>query len=155
MATATVKTKSTKDEADILTLIEALHKAHHDKDAAAIAAPFAPPAAVFDLSPPLVQDGVSAERKQAWLDTWETPIDLESRDFKLTVSGDFAFVYGFLRMTGAPKAAGRTNSFWMRITVCLERVGSAWQIVHEHTSVPFYMDGSLRPAFDLSPETLN
>ena len=23
--------------------------------------------------------------------------------------------------------------------------------VHEHTSVPFYMDGSLRPAFDLEP----
>jgi hypothetical protein len=24
-------------------------------------------------------------------------------------------------------------------------------VVHAHTSVPFYMDGSLRPAFDLQP----
>jgi hypothetical protein len=27
-------------------------------------------------------------------------------------------------------------------------------IVHEHASVPFYMDGSNRPAFDLTPESL-
>jgi len=26
-------------------------------------------------------------------------------------------------------------------------------VVHEHTSVPFYMDASLRPAFDLKPES--
>ena len=39
----------------------------------------------------------------------------------------------------------------MRATVCLHREGGAWRIVHEHESVPFYMDGSLRPAFDLKP----
>jgi len=35
--------------------------------------------------------------------------------------------------------------------VCLRREEGDWRIVHEHTSVPFYMDGSLRPAFDLKP----
>jgi ketosteroid isomerase-like protein len=39
----------------------------------------------------------------------------------------------------------------MRETVCLLREDGQWKIVHEHTSVPFYMDGSLRPAFDLEP----
>lgn len=40
----------------------------------------------------------------------------------------------------------------MRETLCLERQGSGeWKIVHEHTSVPFYMDATLRPAFDLEP----
>jgi ketosteroid isomerase-like protein len=39
----------------------------------------------------------------------------------------------------------------MRATVSLRRHQGGWQIVHEHTSVPFYMDGSLRPAFDLQP----
>jgi ketosteroid isomerase-like protein len=39
----------------------------------------------------------------------------------------------------------------MRWTVCLKRAGGAWQIAHEHTSVPFYMDGTFRPAFDLQP----
>jgi ketosteroid isomerase-like protein len=27
----------------------------------------------------------------------------------------------------------------------------AWKIAHEHTSVPFYMDGSFRAAIDLKP----
>jgi ketosteroid isomerase-like protein len=26
-----------------------------------------------------------------------------------------------------------------------------WKVTHEHTSVPFYMDGTDRPAFDLRP----
>ena len=35
--------------------------------------------------------------------------------------------------------------------MALRREENGWQIVHEHVSVPFYMDGSLRPAFDLQP----
>jgi ketosteroid isomerase-like protein len=38
-----------------------------------------------------------------------------------------------------------------RATLCLLRAGGSWRIVHERTCVPFYMDGSLRPAFDLNP----
>jgi ketosteroid isomerase-like protein len=54
-------------------------------------------------------------------------------------------------MDGNKKGVDQRVSFWMRETLCLLRKGEAWQIVHEHTSVPFYMDGSLRPAFDLQP----
>ena len=39
----------------------------------------------------------------------------------------------------------------MRATVCLRKSAGGWKIVHEHESVPFYMDESLRPAFDLEP----
>jgi len=142
---------ATKDEADILALLETLHQAHHDKDGAAIAAVYAPDAAVFSLAPPLTHHGVDPVEKQAWLNSWETPVDLEARAFKITVSGDFAFCHGFLRMSGTKKGAEGTVSFWMRETVCLERQEAGWLIVHEHASVPFYMDGSLRPAFDLKP----
>jgi ketosteroid isomerase-like protein len=138
-------------ESEIVALIDSLHQAHHDKNAAGIAAAYTPDAPIFDLSPPLAQDGAKIERKQPWLDTWDGPIDLASRDLKITVSGDTAFGHGFLRMTGTPKAAGRQIDFWMRATYCFERKSGAWRIVHEHTSVPFYMDGSLRPAFDLRP----
>ncbi len=154
---ATVKDQSvlnqptSKDEADILAVIESVGKAHHDKDAAAIIAPYAPDAAVFDLAPPLSRK-MDLQEKEAWLATWDGPIERESRDFNITLSGDFAFCHGFYRLGGAPKSAGRAISFWMRATVCLHREPGAWQIVHEHTSVPFYMDGSLRPAFDLEPE---
>ena len=132
-------------------LVETIDKAHHSKDTDAIVAPYAQDAVVCDLAPPLCHRGTDLQAKQAWLDTWEGPIDRESRDLNITVSGDFAFCHGFYRLGGTPKAAGRPISFWMRATVCLNRDGGAWRIVHEHTSVPFYMDGSLRPAFDLQP----
>ncbi|MFZ0744367.1 MAG: nuclear transport factor 2 family protein [Terracidiphilus sp.] len=156
MTTATLNEKSTrihnaKDESDILALIERALRARHDKDAAAIVAPYAQDAAVYNLAPPLSHHGVDQKETQAWLDTWATPIDLESRDFSVTVSGDFAFCYGFLRMRGTKKGTEGKVDFWMRETLCLERAGGGWRIVHEHTSVPFYMDGTLRPAFDLQP----
>jgi ketosteroid isomerase-like protein len=151
MSTATLQPQSSKGEADIRALVESIHTAHHNKDAAAIVAPYAQDAVVCDLAPPLSHRGMDLQSKRAWLDTWEEPIDRESRDLNITVSGDFAFCHGFYRLSGTPKAAGRPISFWMRATVCLHRDAGAWRIVHEHTSVPFYMDGSLRPAFDLQP----
>jgi ketosteroid isomerase-like protein len=148
--TAPVRPASS-DKADILSLLEARHLAHHAKDGAAIAAAYAPDAVVFSLAPPLIHHGVDPHEKQAWLDSWATPIDMESRDFTLTVSGDLAYGHGFLRMSGTKKGAEGKVSFWMRSTVCLERQSGQWHIVHDHVSVPFYMDGSLRPAFDLQP----
>jgi ketosteroid isomerase-like protein len=151
MSTTMPSTHISIAEAEIRALIDSIHEAHHQKDAAAIAEPYAWDAVIFDLSPPLAHPGVTVERKQPWLDSWDTPIELESRDLKVTVSGDSAFGYGFLRMSGTPRMAGRPVDFWMRATYCFQRTAQGWQIVHEHTSVPFYMDGSLRPAFDLRP----
>ena len=151
MLIATLKDQASKDEADILALVQAIDEAHHNKDAAAIVAPYAQDSVICDLAPPLSHRGMGLQAKKAWLDTWEGPIDRESHDFNVTVSGDFAFCHGFYRLGGTPKAAGRPISFWMRATVCLHRDAGTWRIIHEHTSVPFYMDGSLRPAFDLQP----
>jgi ketosteroid isomerase-like protein len=151
MAIATQSIGNATDLADITRVLDSLYQAHHEKNAAAIAAPYAADARLFTLSPPLDQRGISVEEQQAWLDTWEGPVDLRSSDMQITVSGDFAFCHGFVQMSGTPKSAGRHMSFWMRSTVCLRRDGGTWRIVHDHVSVPFYMDGSERPAFDLKP----
>ncbi|MGA2216699.1 MAG: nuclear transport factor 2 family protein [Terracidiphilus sp.] len=155
MSTATLNAHVSKagseDEADILALVASMLRANHDKNAAVFSATFAPDAAVFNLAPPLVHHGINLEEKQAWYDSWTTPVDVEARDLKVSVSGDLAFCHGFLRLTGTKKGAEGGVNFWMRETLCLERQGSEWKIVHEHTSVPFYMDGTLRPAFDLRP----
>jgi ketosteroid isomerase-like protein len=95
--------------------------------------------------------GIDVDETQAWLDTWATPITIEPRDFTVTIAGDSAFAYGYMRMQGLKKGADHEVNFWMRETLCLERDGGGWRIVHEHTSVPFYMDASTRPAFDLEP----
>ena len=154
MSTATLNvsvSSTSKDAGQIRDLVESMLKANHDKNVTAFAAPFAPDAVVFNLAPPLVHHGIDIKEKQAWYDSWATPVDLESRDLKVTVRGDLAFCHGYLRMTGTKKGAEGQVSFWMRETLCFERQGSEWKIVHEHTSVPFYMDGTLRPAFDLQP----
>ena len=42
---------------------------------------------------------------------------------------------------------------WLGATVGLRKTGDGWKVTHEHTSVPFYMAGTDRPAFDLRPVT--
>src|ERR1700727_217502 len=108
-------TSTSADEPEIRGLIAKLHQAHHDKDAAAIASAYTPDAALFTLAPPLAHSGVNLKEKQAWLDTWDGPIELESSDLKVTVSGNAAFAHGFVQMKGTPKMAGREISFWMRL----------------------------------------
>jgi ketosteroid isomerase-like protein len=139
------------DQDAIQAIIENLRQALFDKNVARFAAQFAPGAAIFNLAPPLTHRGIDREEKQAWFESWSTPIDLELRDFKITIRGDLAVCYGLLRMAGSKRGAPSPVNFWMRETLCLERHSSGWHIVHEHTSVPFYMDQSTRPAFDLQP----
>lgn len=150
MATATM-IGTTQDKADVLELIARMARARYEKNASAIAAPYAQGAAIFNLAPPLVHHGIDLKETQAWLDTWAGPITIEPRDFMVTVSGDMAFAQGYMRMQGRKKGADHDVNFWMRETLCLERTGAGWRIAHEHTSVPFYMDATPRPAFDLVP----
>ena len=39
------------------------------------------------------------------------------------------------------------------MTTALARAGDGWRVIHDHVSVPFYMDGSDRAAIDLEPQT--
>jgi ketosteroid isomerase-like protein len=151
MSTGTSKVPSSNEEAEVRALIDSTTKAHREKDVTAIGARYSSDYVSYDLAPPLVHRGFNPKEKQAWLDSWEGPIEIETRDFDITVAGDYAFGHGYYRLAGTPKSAGRPVSFWMRATVCLQKIGGAWKITHEHESVPFYMDGSMRPAFDLIP----
>jgi ketosteroid isomerase-like protein len=139
------------DIATIRALIASVDKGHHDKDAKAIAAAYSEEAVIADLAPPLVRTGIDANRMANWLNTWEGPVERTAHDMRIAIDGDLAFALGYYRLSGVLKRLGQKVSFWMRATVCLKRTGSGWQIVHEHTSVPFYMDDSLRPAFDIEP----
>ncbi|HEY3990743.1 MAG TPA: nuclear transport factor 2 family protein [Acidobacteriaceae bacterium] len=140
------------DEAAIRKLVDAQKKAMHDKNAAEAVTQFATDAVVFDLAPPLRSVyGGNADKVQEWMNTWDGPIDTETRELKIRISGDVACWYGYSRLSGRPKESPQGVNFWMRMTLLLERVNGVWKVVHSHTSVPFYMDGSLRPAFDLQP----
>ena len=153
MSTTSAGKQYTKEQAEIRALIKSVDKAHQDKEAAAIVARYAPGAVVCDLAPPLFHLGMNLETKAAWLETWEGAVNRESSDLHTTVRDDIAFCHGCYRLSGTPKAAGRPISFWMHATVCLERLDGVWKIAHEHSSVPFYMDGRFAPG--IRPRTVS
>ncbi len=140
-----------RDERRVRDAIVALHRAHFTKDAVAIAAQYTDDAIIFDLDPPLQHRGVDIQEKQEWLDSWETPIAHVPRELNINVNGDFAFVHCLVQMSGTKTGPEGAVCFWMRQTFAFERIRGSWRIVHQHSSVPFYMDGTFRPAFDLQP----
>lgn len=58
--------------------------------------------------------------------------------------------HGYFR-TSATTTGGDDAVWWERATLAFRREAGSWKVVHEHTSVPFYMDGSFRAAVDLEP----
>lgn len=139
------------DEQAIAALLERRDKAHQDKDAAAISAPYAPDAVRYDLAPPLLHHGMRRPEVERWLATWDGPVTIESDDLDIAVDGALAVARGLTRMRG--RQGGVDQDLWFRATVVLKKANDQWRIVHEHTSVPFYMDGSDKAALDLQPET--
>ena len=138
---------STTSRAEIEALFQELARAHAEHDADAIVAAYAPDAVIFDLAPPLARRGMKRDSVAAWLAGWDEPIKIDARDVDLAVDGDLAFVSALHRMRG--RIGGEAQDMWYRTTMCLRRISGRWRIVHDHSSVPFYMDGSFRAAVDL------
>ena len=139
----------TSDEAGIRTVIDQRAKALHARNAEGVISCRTADYRQFSLAPPLAYSS-DANNLNAWFATWQGPIGSEARDLQIVVSGDAGFSHGLSRMTGT-KTDGEKVDLWFRETLGFRKVGGAWKIAHEHTSVPFYMDGSFRAAIDLKP----
>src|ERR1700679_3697688 len=83
MSSARQKVQESNDQTAIRAVIESVAQAHYDKNAAGIVAPYAPDAELYSLAPPLRHVGMKTNEIQAWLDTWEGPIEREVRDLKI------------------------------------------------------------------------
>lgn len=138
---------STTNRAEIEAILQKLARAHADHDADAIVEAYAPDAVIFDLAPPLGRLGMDRDSVAAWLDGWDGPVQIDARDVNLIVEGSLTFVSALNRMHG--RKGGEDRDIWYRATMCLRKTSGRWCIVHDHTSVPFYMDGSNRAAVDL------
>lgn len=135
-------------ERDIRNVIDEVNQSLRERDAKSYVSAFLGDAVVFDLAPPLAH-GIDQQGMEAWLETWDGPVERTCRDFVVSIDGDLAVAHGMYHVSATTKQ-GQTAAWWMRATVCL-RQGPDWQIFHEHTSVPFYMDGSFKAAVDLQP----
>jgi PhnB protein len=141
------------NETEIRNVIADLSQALHDKDARRVLSHYARDSVIFDLAPPLQHDGSGAASEKGlndWFATWQGPIGHETRDVEVTADGSIAYCHGFIRISGT-KVGGERADVWARQTTCLRKIGGAWKITHDHTSVPFYMDGSYKAAVDLKP----
>jgi uncharacterized protein (TIGR02246 family) len=140
---------SITDKAKIEALFQRLARAHADHDADGIVEAYAPDAVIYDLAPPLGRRGMNRNSVVAWLAGWEGPIRIDAHDVTLVVDGHLAFVSALTRMRG--RQGGEDQDMWYRTTMCLRKASGQWRIVSDHSSVPFYMDGSYRAAVDLKP----
>ena len=142
------------DEQLVRQVIEELVPAMRDRDAKRTVARYAPGIVTYTLAPPLVNSG-PAVLDPAGLDSWfagfDGPIDYEIRDLEVTVGGDVAYAHSVNRLSATPNGSAQGFELWLRATYCLRRADGEWKITHEHTSTPFYMDGSFRAAVDLKP----
>jgi uncharacterized protein (TIGR02246 family) len=134
---------------EIEALCDRLSRAHAEKDAGAIVDCYATDAVIYDLAPPLGKRGMKRDAVAAWLATWEGPIRIDVADAELVVREDIAYSTALNRMRG--RQGGEAQDIWFRATMCFRRVDGRWLITHDHTSVPFHMDGSYRAAVDLKP----
>jgi ketosteroid isomerase-like protein len=140
---------STTNKAEIEALFLKLAKACAAHDADAIVEAYAPDAVIFDLAPPLRRRGMDRESVAGWLTGWDGPIRIDASEVSLAIVGDLAFASALNRMRG--RQGGEDRDLWYRTTMCIRKIGGRWQIVCDHSSVPFYMDGSYRAAVDLRP----
>jgi uncharacterized protein (TIGR02246 family) len=141
------------DEAAIRTLVEARTTAMRNGDAATICESYATGAVNYTLAPPLRQpagEEHDVAALQAWFAEKGGGVWEEVRDLEVTVDGDLALATS-LQSMGAPPDAPQPFELWYRSTLGLRRIDGRWLIVHEHTSVPFHMDGSFAAATDLAP----
>ena len=129
---------NTKAETSILAIIEARAKAVHAGDVNAMTVDMADDILTFDVVTPLRHEGKGAarERADAWLASFNNPIDWESGEIVITTDGDVAFSHSLSHVTGKQKT-GATVDMWFRTTLGFRRTNNRWLIVHEHSSAPF------------------
>jgi ketosteroid isomerase-like protein len=138
---------------EIQEVIEARYDRLAAGDLDGMLAFYAPKMVQFTLAPPLGEwiDGHNVAPLAAWVATFEAPPRREATHLEITASDDVAFATSIDSMTATPKGSDSSFTMWHRVTLGLRRIDGRWLIVHEHESVPFYMDGSFRAAVDLKP----
>ena len=145
----TSESHGSHDDAHIRAVIDARASATRNKDVQGVLAGFADDAVCFFLETPLEQTP-SQQDLAGWFGSWAGPIGYDMKELHIRSGGDVAYCHTLSRMSGA-RTDGEETDLWFRETFCLRRTDGRWLITHIHESVPLYMDGIVRAAFDLKP----
>jgi ketosteroid isomerase-like protein len=148
----TVATRS-KDDAKIRELVNDWAESVRTRNADRAVSSYAPELTSFNVAPPLrarLTKNQYRDNLAAWFDSFDGPMSFEVRDLEVMVGDDVAFAHSVNRV-GGKKKNGEKDDIWVRATIGFSRINGKWLVVHEHVSVPFYMDGSFKAAVDLKP----
>ncbi len=105
----------------------------------------------FDLVTLLWYHGLGAKRN-AWIDafaTYQPPMGYEIHNLNITLNDNLAFGHSLNRVSGTLKN-GHNSDFWLRWTMCFQKIDSKWLITHEQVSVPVDLKSG-KAIFDLKP----
>jgi ketosteroid isomerase-like protein len=124
-------------QSEVRAILDRWSEATRMKDIDRLMTLYSPDITYFDVVPPLQYTGSEAVRRNflRWFDSWESAIGVEIRDRNILVSGDVAAAYLLHRTSGTLKN-GQEVGYWVRATVCCQRLNDRWLITHEHISVP-------------------
>ena len=143
----------TNEEARIRAVIDTWASAMRAKNADGLVSQYAADNAKFILAPPLqyTKDNPFGKKDlEEWFSSFQGPIDYEHRNLSIGTGDDVAFCHSLNRMR-ATTTKGAKVDLWFRQTLGFRKIDGQWKIAYEHSSVPFYMDGSYKAAVDLKP----
>ncbi|MEU9896657.1 nuclear transport factor 2 family protein [Streptomyces phaeochromogenes] len=125
-------------EDEIRRLDAELTAAGRERDFDRAMACYAPDVEVFHPVSGLEQSGIEALRKaeEMWFSTLAGPVEREVLEFRVRVDESIAFSHALVRMRATLVGGGSLDTT-ARVTTGYRAAGDRWQIVHQHTSVPF------------------
>jgi len=127
------------DIESVLALLKAYRAAVHAKDVDAFAALYDADVRTFDMWGAWSCEGLAAWRAMAadWFGSLGTDsVVVAVDDARAQVAQDLASVQAFLTFTGVSAHGETLRAMDNRLTWVLQRRGTAWKVVHEHTSAP-------------------
>ncbi|RSM89409.1 DUF4440 domain-containing protein [Kibdelosporangium aridum] len=143
---------TSQDETRIRQIAAEMRDAMVAGDAEAIVGQYAPQMVKYDLAPPLRNVApLDAGALKTWFATFDGPVDYEIRDLEVVAGAEVAYTTSLHRLSATPLGSSESFDLWFRVTVCLRKIDGDWRVTHEHSSTPFYMDGSFGAALDLQP----
>jgi uncharacterized protein (TIGR02246 family) len=128
---------ASKDETEILALIERWALAVRNEDRAAIREDHDSEMLMFDVPPPFLSRGLDA-----YMATWalffssvEKPVKFDFHDIEITAGEDVAFATAVGSCVNIDSKDNR-EPLEFRLTMGLRKIDGRWRIMHEHHSLP-------------------
>jgi uncharacterized protein (TIGR02246 family) len=137
MTENTPRKSLSKNEMEILALIERWAQAVRNEDRAKIREDHDADMLMFDVPPPFLSHGLDA-----YMVTWETffsssekPVAFDFHDIEITAGEDVAFATAVGNCVNIdPK--GNREPLQFRLTMGLRKIDGRWRVMHEHHSLP-------------------